>query len=85
VHSKNEKIIKDYYGAHEKNDWHVMELILAEGFTFTSPAGDDHINLKLYKERCWPNSEKTKKFDLERIIDKGDEAFVTYTGLTNEW
>lgn len=82
LHSKNEKIIKDYYGAYEKKDWHVMELILDDGFTFTSPAGDDHINLKLYKERCWPNSEKTKKFELERIIDKGDEAFVTYTGLT---
>ena len=82
LHSKNEKLINDYYGAYVKKDWHVMELILADEFTFTSPAGDDHISLTVYKERCWPNSEKTKKFEMERIIDNGDEAFVTYTGWT---
>ncbi len=82
LHSKNEKIIRDYYGAYEKKDWHIMEVILADSFTFSSPAGDDHINLKVYKERCWPNCEKTKKFDVEKIIDNGDEAFVTYTGWT---
>ncbi len=60
----HEKAIKTYYAAYEKKDWHMLELILADGFTFTSPAGDDHINLKLYKERCWPNSKNTKRFDL---------------------
>jgi len=82
THSKNEKLIKDYYGAYEKKDWHVMEAILAYEFTFSSPAGDDHINLKTYKDRCWPNCDKTKKFNIERIIENGDEAFVTYTGWT---
>ena len=62
----------------------MLELILADGFTFTSPAGDDHINLKVYKERCWPNAKNTKKFDLEKIIVDGDDAFVTYNGWTND-
>ena len=78
----NQQMIKDYYAAYEKKDWGLMEPILAEGFTFTSPAGDDHINLKLYKERCWPNAYKTKKFDLEKVIIDGDDAYVTYNGWT---
>ena len=81
---KNEKAIKEYYAAYEKKDWHMLEMILADGFTFTSPAGDDHINLKLYKERCWPNANNTKRFDLEKVIIVGDDAFVTYNGWTTD-
>src|SRR5580765_4585227 len=82
--TKNEKVVREYYAAYEKKDWHMLEVILADGFTFTSPAGDDHINLKVYKERCWPNANNTKKFDLEKIIIDGDDAFVTYNGWTTE-
>jgi len=81
---KNEKIIKEYYAAYEKKDWHMLEVILADGFTFTSPAGDDHISLKVYKERCWPNSANTKRFDLNKIIIDGDDAFVLYDGWNND-
>ena len=81
---KNEKAIKEYYAAYEKKDWHMLEMILADGFTFTSPAGDDHINLKLYKERCWPNANNTKRFDLEKVIIDGDVAFVLYNGWTTD-
>jgi ketosteroid isomerase-like protein len=80
----HEKIIKEYYAAYEKKDWHMLEMILADGFTFTSPAGDDHINLKVYKERCWPNAVNTKKFDLERVIIDGDDAYATYNGWTTD-
>jgi ketosteroid isomerase-like protein len=80
----NEKVIRQYYAAYEKKDWHMLELILADGFTFTSPAGDDHISLKQYKEKCWPNSSNTRRFDLERVIVDGDDAFVTYNGWTND-
>jgi hypothetical protein len=76
------KTIKQYYAAYEKMDWGMMEPILADGFTFSSPAGDDHIDIKLYKQRCWPNAEHTKRFDLEKIIIDGDDAFVTYNGWT---
>jgi hypothetical protein len=80
----NEKVIRDYYSAYEKKDWHMLEMILADGFTFTSPAGDDHIGLKVYKERCWPNAYNTRNFDLELVIIDGDDAFVTYNGWTND-
>ncbi len=82
--TRNEKVVREYYTAYEKKDWQIMEYILADGFTFTSPAGDDHIDLKEYKAKCWPNSENTKKFDLEKVIVVGDDAFVTYNGWTND-
>jgi ketosteroid isomerase-like protein len=81
---RNEKAIREYYDAYVKKDWHMLELVLADNFTFTSPAGDDHINLKVYKERCWPNSQNTKKFDLKKLVLDGDEAFVLYEGWNNE-
>jgi ketosteroid isomerase-like protein len=79
----NKEIVKAYYIAFEKKDWSMMEQILAEGFTFSSPL-DDHINLKLFKERCWPNAEKIKRCDLEKLTVNGDEAFVVYNGWTTE-
>ena len=79
-----QQMVKDYYAAYEKKDWSLMQPILADEFTFTSPAGDDHINLKLFKERCWPNAFKTKKFDLEKSIISGDDAYVTYNGSTTD-
>ena len=81
---EKEKVLRQYYAAYEKKDWHMLEMILTDGFTFTSPAGDDHINLKLYKERCWPNANNTKRFDLEKIVIDGDDAFVTYNGWTTD-
>ena len=77
-------MIADYYAAYEKKDWSLMEPILADGFTFTSPAGDDHIDFKTYKARCWPNATKTKKFDLEKVVVDGDDAYVTYNGWTTD-
>jgi ketosteroid isomerase-like protein len=77
----NEKIIKDYYAAYEKKDWNMLASLLADGFTFTSP-NDDHIDLTTYKERCWPNSANIKRFDIDKIVVNGDDAFVTYNGWT---
>jgi|SRR5579863_72005 len=79
----NEKIIRAHYAAYEKKDWPAMERTLAEGFTFSSPF-DNHINMEVFKEKCWPNAAKIKRFDLENIMIKGDEAFVIYNGWTIE-
>jgi hypothetical protein len=79
----NEKAIRQYYTAYEKKDWHLLETILADGFTFSSPV-DDHISLGQYKEKCWPNCNNTKRFDLEKVIVAGDDAYVTYNGWTND-
>ncbi len=79
----NKKMIKDYYAAYEKKDWNMLTSFLAEGFNFTSPQ-DDHIDLKTYKERCWPNSANIKKFDIDKLVVDGDDAFVTYNGWTTD-
>ena len=78
-----EKIIRAYYTAFEKKDWNSMEQILADGFTFSSPL-DDHISLKLFKERCWPNAYKIKRFDVDKLVVNGDDAFVIYNGWTTD-
>ena len=76
------QMIEDYYAAYVKKDWNLLAPILADSFTFSSPAGDNHISLKVYKERCWPNAYNTKSFDLERIVIHGDDAYATYNGWT---
>jgi len=77
----NKKLIKDYYAAYEKKDWNMLSSLLAVGFTFSSP-NDDHINVNTYKERCWPNAYNIKRFDLDKVMVAGDDAFVTYNGWT---
>ena len=81
--SSKEKMVRDYYAAYVKKDWSLLEQLLAKGFTFSSPL-DDHISLKAYKERCWPNCYKIKKFDVVKLMVNGDDAFVTYNGWTTD-
>ena len=79
----NAKAIKAYYTAFEKKDWTLMQWALADGFTFTSPL-DDHISVTAFKERCWPNAYKIKRFELDKIMVNGDSAFVIYNGWTTD-
>jgi ketosteroid isomerase-like protein len=78
-----EKTIKEYYTAFEKKDWNLMQQVLADGFTFSSPL-DDHITVKDFQERCWPNAYKIKRFDVEKLVVNGDEAFVISNGWTTD-
>ena len=75
----NGKIIYAWYTAWSKNDWNSLEQVLATGFTFTSPL-DDHINVKVVKERCWPNASNIERFEVEKFAVNGDEAFVISKG-----
>jgi ketosteroid isomerase-like protein len=77
---QNEKVVRAYYAAFVKKDWNSMQQILADGFTFSSPL-DDHISVKVFKERCWPNAYKIKKIDVDKVVINGDEAVV----ITNGW
>jgi ketosteroid isomerase-like protein len=79
----NQKLIKDLYAAYEKIDWNMLTPLLAEGFIFNSP-NDDNIDIKVYEERCWPNAHNIKRFDIDKLLVDGDEAFVTYNGWTND-
>ena len=76
------KIIKTYFSGYEKKDWSITSSQLADGFTFTSPAPDDHIPLAVYKERCWPQSKFIKEIKFITIVQDGDHAFALYSGTT---
>ena len=76
----NEKVVKVFFTAFEKKNWNSLQQIFADGFTFSSPL-DDHISIKKFKERCWPNAHKIKKFDVEKVVINGDDAVV----ITNGW
>ena len=81
-YSPNEKAVRAYYTAFMTKDWKLIEENLADGFTFSSPL-DDHINVKTFKERCWPNCNNIKKFEIKKIVVQGDDAFVISNGWTN--
>ena len=66
LNPSNEKSIKGWYTAFVNKDWNLMEQVLADGFTFSSPL-DDHIDLKTYKERCWPNSASNRRILANRF------------------
>jgi ketosteroid isomerase-like protein len=75
----SEETIRKYYAAWEKNDWSPFEILLADNFTFTSAAGDDHLVKSVFKKKCWESQKDfIDRFDLERVYGSGDEAFVMY-------
>ena len=74
----NEKIVRTVYTAYEKKDWNMLNSVLAEGFTFSSPVNVPPIDIKDYKVSCWPNSANIKKFDIDKLMVDGDNVFVNY-------
>src|SRR5580704_14900277 len=75
----NEQIIRKWYAAWEKKDLGTFDMLLADNFTFTSAAGDDHISKSTFKTQCWDTQVNfIEHFDLERINPGTDNAFVKY-------
>jgi PhnB protein len=73
----NADIVRQCYAAYETKDRALLESLLAEDFTFTSPI-DDRISRARYFERCWPNSEHLVAFDIQKLFAQGDEVFAQY-------
>ena len=74
-----EQVIRRWYAAWEQKDWGPVDALLADNFTFSSAAGDDHISKSVFKTRCWETQiDFIKRFDLERVIGNGNDAFVKY-------
>ena len=74
-----EEIVRRWYEAWDKKDQGQFEALMADNFTFTSAAGDDHISRSTFKTQCWDTQAKLiERSDLERVITSGDEAFVKY-------
>jgi ketosteroid isomerase-like protein len=74
-----EEIVRRWYEAWEKKDQGQFEALMADNFTFTSAAGDDHISKSAFKTQCWDTQiDFIDRFDLERVFGSGNEAFVKY-------
>ena len=54
----NEEVIRKWYAAWDKKDWGPLDLMLADNFTFSSAAGDDHISKSTFKSQCWDTEQK---------------------------
>jgi hypothetical protein len=81
--SKDEATIRHYYAAWENKDWRPFELLLTEDFTFTSAAGDDHIDKSAFKTKCWGSQiDFIDRFDLKHVYGSGNQAFVMYVCRT---
>ncbi len=81
----NEQVVRNWYAAWEKRDWSPVDRLLADSFTFSSAAGDDHISKSTFKTRCWETQiDFISHFDLERITTGADDAFVKYLCHTKD-
>jgi ketosteroid isomerase-like protein len=77
--SVNEEIVRKWYAAWENKDLGTFNALLADNFTFTSAAGDDHISKSTFKSQCWDTQvDFIGHIDLERISTGADDAFVKY-------
>jgi len=74
-----EEIVRTWYKAWEKKDQPQFEALMANNFTFTSAAGDDHISKTAFKTQCWDTQVNfIDRFDLEQVFGSGNQAFVKY-------
>jgi len=80
-----EQIIKTFFAGFENKDWNMVAGQLADGFTFTSPNNDDHINVVQYKEKCWATGLKFfKHIEFLKIVVDGNTAFAIYNITTTD-
>jgi len=62
-----------------------VDRLLADNFTFSSAAGDDHISKSTFKTQCWETQiDFIKHIELERISTGAEDAFVKYLCHTKD-
>lgn len=74
---RNVAIARAAYAAYVDKDRAALEALIAEDFHFSSPL-DNRMDRTTYFERCWPNSERIKSFDMLHMVADGTRVFVTY-------
>jgi len=71
--------IRQWYAGWEKRDWPALDKLLTDNFSFTSAAGDDHINKDTFKTRCWEvQVDFIGRSNLLLVVGSGNEALVMY-------
>jgi len=79
----SEELIRKWYTAWKTKDFTTFNNMLADNFTFSSAAGDDHISKTTFKTQCWDTQINfIKDFDLERVTTGPNDAFVKYLCYT---
>jgi hypothetical protein len=71
-------IVRNCFKAWETKDRPLLESLLADDFTFSSPNGDDHISKAEYWKKCWPGAGNIQKFDILNLLEHGNDAFIRY-------
>jgi ketosteroid isomerase-like protein len=79
----NSDLIRKYFSAYENKDRKAVESLLTDDFVFTSPY-DYRIDRETYFKRCWPYSEKSPSYGIEKLFEKGNEVFVLYGCKTKD-
>jgi len=80
-----EEIVRKWYAGWGQKDWGPLDSLLADDFTFSSAAGDDHISKSTFKAKCWETQiDFIEHFDLERITTGAEDAFVKYLCHTKD-
>jgi ketosteroid isomerase-like protein len=80
-----EKVVRKWYAGWGQKDWGPLDSLLADDFTFSSAAGDDHISKSTFKKQCWETQiDFIAHFDLERITTGAEDAFVKYLCHTKD-
>lgn len=69
--------VRSLFTAYKTKDRPLIEDLLSDDFTFTSPY-DDAIDKAAYFERCWPTSGLFRSHELVWIMEEGDDVFVLY-------
>jgi ketosteroid isomerase-like protein len=75
--SNNSGLVREYFAAYEAKDRKMVERLLSDAFTFTSPY-DDRIDRRTYFEKCWPFSESVRVVRIEKLIEGDGDVFVRY-------
>src|ERR1700741_4113758 len=68
---------KAIFKAYVDKDRDAVERLITDDFHFTSPL-DNALPREAYLRICWPNSQTTRRFDFKRMVESGDQVFVTY-------
>lgn len=65
------------YRAFQNQERNVLEDLFSPDFTFSSP-DDKDLNKKQFFEICYPFSEKVENFEFLKVMESGNNVFVSY-------
>jgi ketosteroid isomerase-like protein len=70
-------LVRKCFSAYELKNRQMIEDLLGDDFTFTSPL-NDRIDRTEYLKRYWSNSQNIHNFQIEKLFENGNQALVSY-------